>query len=236
MIRFALRRVAATTTLAFFSAGSASYFCSCVPHKDAPLKIGYCTDVEGDYAFWQRYLDISRIFTRGKDGEIHMVDGSHFVFGGDAVDWGDGDIRFLNDILDLNDRYPGRVHFLMGNRDINKLRLLQELTPRCNPIEDLRHPYWTQDSAKERPIEQLRKLLGKTRVEDTLANKLKWILTFTMGAPKAFEFRRAELGGKDVSDNAVVGSFRSMIAPGGEMRRYLERAKVPFTLRSIMYL
>jgi hypothetical protein len=43
------------------------------------------------------------------------------VFGGDVVDRGDGDLRILRDLMQLKRAYPTRVHFILGNRDLNKV-------------------------------------------------------------------------------------------------------------------
>ena len=58
---------------------------------------------------------------------IELRDGCHFVFGGDVCDRGIGDIRVIRDIVELKNRYPDRVHVIMGNRDINKMRMRFEL-------------------------------------------------------------------------------------------------------------
>lgn len=86
-------------------------------------KIVYVTDLEGDYEYWQRYLQFSSVLQRGNNGNLTMPDGYHFVFGGDVCDRGTGDLRIITDLIKLKESYPDRVDFILGNRDINKLRL-----------------------------------------------------------------------------------------------------------------
>ena len=67
--------------------------------------VGFCTDVEGDFDFWNRYVSISQVLSRDThSGRLQLADGAHFVFGGDSVDWGSGDLEFLRELLDLHDR------------------------------------------------------------------------------------------------------------------------------------
>ena len=67
--------------------------------------VGFCTDVEGDFDFWRRYVSESKVLSRNANsGRVDLADGAHFVFGGDSVDWGSGDLEFLREILDLHDR------------------------------------------------------------------------------------------------------------------------------------
>ena len=95
--------------------------------------VGYVTDIEGNYSFWQRYVQLSKVLGINEiSREIELKDeGCHFVFGGDLWDRGRGDMRVLRDLLRLKQRYPERVHFVLGNRDLNKLRLLPELSSTC---------------------------------------------------------------------------------------------------------
>jgi len=51
---------------------------------------------------------------------------SYFVFGGDAFDKGD-DETVTRLLIAIKDRHPDRVFLLLGNRDLNKLKLSSEL-------------------------------------------------------------------------------------------------------------
>ena len=50
-----------------------------------------------------------------------------FVFGGDTGDKGRGTIRFVKALIALKQKYPDRVHLILGNRDLNKMRMTSEL-------------------------------------------------------------------------------------------------------------
>lgn len=63
---------------------------------------------------------------------LELHEGFGFVFGGDLYDKGPYDIRLTKMLCDLKESNPDRVWLLMGNRDINKLRLSSEL---CTPGE-----------------------------------------------------------------------------------------------------
>ena len=96
-----------------------------------PVRIGYVTDVEGNLDYFRRYVRASGVLRFDDDAETVLSfadDGCRFVFGGDAVDKGDGDVRLCRMLADLSDRYGrDRVALLVGNRDLNKLRLTSEL-------------------------------------------------------------------------------------------------------------
>ena len=68
----------------------------------------------------------------------------HFIYGGDVCDRGRGDIRILTDLVNLKEKYPDRVHFILGNRDVNKLRLPFTLHP--NLVSRLPSVFWAPES------------------------------------------------------------------------------------------
>ena len=174
-----------------------------------------------------------------------------FVFGGDSQDKGIGDIRFVRLLLALKFEYPGRVEFIIGNRDANKLRLASELDERCisdqTVLTDSSFPYW--DSKEKRVTPQM--FLDKNPVvnggtENTAANRLRYILKHTMGADGAFERRRHELSiiqkcvKEQVSDDMVVQSYRNEVDPGNEsenfMLKFLEAGKLAYIFGANLFL
>lgn len=204
-----------------------------------PGLIGYVTDLEGDVACWRRYIDISKVLDYGCDGDIELAADAHFVFGGDAVDNQPGDLEILEQLLKLKRRYPERVHLIMGNRDVNKLRLLVELSPaHLAAVPLASHPgvYWLPKESCT-PAQKLSE-------EDVEANsasaRLQWILRETMGAPRAFEFRRQELGvrfgGGVFSDDDVVRSYVESVQPGGLIYEYLQAAKLAVKLGDTLFV
>jgi hypothetical protein len=118
-------------------------------------RIAVCSDVEGDLAYWSRYIALSDALERegaGSDGEgggaLVLRDGWTFVFGGDAVDKGVGDLAVCRDLVALKRRFPERVRLLLGNRDINKLRFGHELARYRDAPAD--HPGEPAAAAAER--------------------------------------------------------------------------------------
>ena len=156
-------------------------------------RIGYVTDVEGDLAFWSRYVGLSRCIVHsggggappgaaGGGGEpaldaLELAPGAQLVFGGDSVDKGGADLRFLRSLLSLQERHPGRVHTVLGNRDINKMRLLAELSPtHMLPVADCRGVYWRRQAPTATPSAFLARQRARPQQQDTRAARLRWML------------------------------------------------------------
>ncbi len=167
--------------------------------------IAYLTDVEGR---WDKLASFAagNVLVSLDGGRLQLADGATFVFGGDAIDRGPAGRRIVETLLAARRAYGERVVLLAGNRDINKLRLVRELTgaPPAGAV-------------------------GKTRGE-----LLRWIFANTMGAPKAFEFRAAELGTTD--DERVVQSYLDDLAPGGPLRAYLAECRLGFRAGATLFL
>lgn len=130
--------------------------------RSAPrlFRIGFCTDLEGNFSAFQRYAHRSAVLKVTRDdplqvynrfspylhpkrtyihptdpattlAQIELRDGDQFVYGGDCCDHGTGEIQLVRTLVSLKERYPNRIHLLLGNRDINKapnLPLLPFLT------------------------------------------------------------------------------------------------------------
>ena len=94
--------------------------------------------MEGNLDFWEKYIAASHVLDRlapadstttatvdadadaagvaGTRGVLTLRDGCQFVYGGDVCDRGKGDIRILSDLVALKERFPDRVHLILGNR------------------------------------------------------------------------------------------------------------------------
>ena len=168
--------------------------------NEIPL-VGYVSDIEGNLNYWHRYVQISKVLERDSKGKLQLKKGCQLIFGGDACDRGDGDIRVLSELLDLKKRNPKDVHFILGNRDINKLRLIPELHK--SVVDKDPDVYWIKDK--------------KDGIDSTgkLSERMKWILVRTMGSPLSFEYRRQELKalGLKHDDISVAKSYVELVCP-----------------------
>lgn len=274
---------------------TASTSASATPHEQSQI-ISYITDVEGDAAYLDRYVKISKVLqfilteprkmdqqrkpsddVQGDFSSVsyfpydHCMDFleqpnnddnnestiSQLVYGGDVWDKGGSDLYVIRQLLDLKRRYPDRVHFLMGNRDINKMRIPQEMglhdddndKSSSSNTQLPRHDgvYW---------LRNFHQASGGDPDDDSIAppstsasDRLRWMLARTMGSPKAFELRRLELqrekraaaleavAGVDdkISDEEVVQSYRQSCHPRtGELGNYLAHAHLALRIGELL--
>ncbi len=162
--------------------------------------IAYVTDVEGRWDKFSSFIEGNPCVSL-VDGELELAPGCTFVFGGDAVDRGAHARRIVGLLVRAKRRYGDRVILLAGNRDINKLRLVTELGG---------EPHRRAPAGLSRP------------------ELLRWTFINTMGAKQAFDHRLAELAETNVkpTDDAVVDSYLGDLAPGGELRAFLEACQL----------
>jgi hypothetical protein len=100
--------------------------------RTADYEVAFLTDVEGNIASFDRWLQISRVLAyTGPDRKALTLTHpkAYFVYGGDVTDRGGGSERLLRLLVGLKRDYPDRVSLLVGNRDLNKLRMTSELAP-----------------------------------------------------------------------------------------------------------
>eukprot|EP00977_Amphora_coffeiformis_P000801 scaffold175_cov177-Amphora_coffeaeformis.AAC.3 len=207
--------------------------------------ITYITDIEGDREYLARYVKQSRILcfrivqpTTALPYD-HCVDFARstddmLVFGGDIWDQGGFDLYVIRQLLDLKQRYPNRVHLVLGNRDINKMRLVAELGSSDDTMPAHPGVEWFRGTNRLGDPEQ-----PNIELQDPV-QRLKWILQFTMGSPRAFEHRKQELEkeakGQPVSEADVVDSYRKSCHPDGEMGRYLAAAQLAVRLGDVLFV
>jgi hypothetical protein len=178
------------------------------------MPIAWVTDVEGQWERLRSFADGHPGVRLDADGALHVAEGWQLVFGGDAIDRGEHSRRIVRALVEVRRRQPAQVRLLVGNRDLNKLRLRGELSgrpPGRAPAEVASGP---------RPA------------------LLRWIFQFTMGAADAFEHRRVELvaEGWPGSDDDVVESFLADVSPGGDLFEYLALATMAVRVDGALFV
>lgn len=117
------------------------------------------------------------------------------------------DLYVMRQLLSLRRRYPDRVHFLMGNRDINKMRIVDELGGiNASSLPKHEGVYWL--------LRGLLPTAQKPSIPTNTADRLKWMLSNTMGSINAFESRRDELKRERIAimnQTSVTPSLEVMI-------------------------
>ncbi|KAG7349637.1 calcineurin-like phosphoesterase [Nitzschia inconspicua] len=267
-------RDVASTNLRAVSVDSTEFQNFLAEHDN--IQLSYITDIEGDKAYLDRYVQTSKVLTFTKrtptstisifqrrtidseDNNLpyifpydHCIDfldsNSMLVFGGDLWDKGGFDLYVSRQLLDLKRRYPHRVFWVLGNRDINKLRMMQELgVPDPNFTKPVRVPYhpgltWFRGSGRVGDPK------GELPSMDP-GERLKWILGHTMGSPDAMEHRRQELAWEasffsntplseiKISDDEVVRSYQESCHPRGEMGLFLWHALLAARVGPVLFV
>jgi hypothetical protein len=212
------------------------------PHLSGVLRlprraeVGFITDVEGNMGYLLKAARASRVLDVRGDS-LRMKSPQHYlVFGGDVSDHGGSDLSVAEALVELRDSAPDNVFFLLGNRDVNKMRFTSELhsTDLQRAAEEIVGAHW---QPRERRVEwssYLRVALPdpsaaaafvpRSQRKSVRAERLKWMLRHTMGSPHAFESRRAELLARAESgvDEDVAESFLASVRDeGSALRRYL---------------
>jgi len=94
------------------------------------------------------------------------------AFLGDYFDQGPKVVDSINSIVDLYNKYQGRVHIILGNRDLNKLRLIYEMRETQQIVGNLKWNIW-----------QNQNFYDELASKSSLMDRLKHILNTSMGAP-----------------------------------------------------
>jgi hypothetical protein len=132
----------------------------------------YVTDPEGNWDFFMQAINNWQ-FDHDK---IPVL-----ICGGDVTDKGNGDLRILKYLVTdfIHDHPGGEQHYILGNRDKNKIRYLQELSSidhLDNLLERNSAPLWA-DNDGNKPLSFLREVSDSNSTEFTslkqaLSNKL----------------------------------------------------------------
>ena len=117
---------------------------------------------------------------------------THVAFLGDYFDQGPHMIESINGIADLITKHPTQVHVILGNRDLNKMRLKIE--------QDLKKKDYSVTDKKNTSIFKDWRGEGKLDLTDE-GGRIQKLLANTCGAGKALENLAKELGDKNNDDN-----------------------------------
>ncbi len=187
-------------------------------------------DIEGQRERLDSVITNSDAFDLDPEGHPSIKPGYRFIFMGDAVDKGPDAFYILETLNHFHQTQPDQVVSILGNRDINKLRLPHELSPEGLNQEP------NEDAASQKFVDWLEdQSLPRSLFNDGVT-RLKWILDKTMGAPQAFEFRRQALAKTNTtidSDKVILDSFlRDLTPKSGIMSKFLQNAQLAFLDRN----
>ena len=162
------------------------------------MKIAHITDVEGNLAYFQHAVSLSPILTFDSTSNLQFTEtNTCFVFGGDLIDKGVNDNELCRILVTFKRRHPHRVHLILGNRDLNKLRYAAELSDSDmqRDLHSIPKPHW--DLSCPSILEYLTKLADQQSTTldqvNTKTNRLRYMQVHTLGCQHTFDNRRIEM-------------------------------------------
>jgi len=189
-------------------------------------------DVEG---CWNKVLDFmtkSRIFTVNGHTitydnfkpenyrQINMKSNCKFVCLGDMIDNGPNNFAVLALLRYLKETYGKNVILILGNRDINKLRLkfeLETIRPKYIGNTELVNLY--------KQLVNLYKILGSQNDQLNIKVEiLKYLLTNTFGIRDNFNFMKTELN--TINDLDVLKGYKDLVSNYNDLMYILKNGQL----------
>lgn len=206
-----------------------------MPSSFKEREIAVLGDLEGNLNRFEDFIKKTDTLYRAEDGKLKMIGDKKFVFLGDVMDRGPGSLRIMNDLIHLKKKYPNQVTIILGNRDINKLKIMSLMDKFLNkPVPEIVLPWYKEIFEKDYGF-KIPKHLSTKGVQkfvqryDTPLLRFKAFLA-GMNAPKAFEYRKEELKilvpTRTIDDNFVFASFLNDYEEGGILREYLKQGQL----------
>ena len=183
-------------------------------------RVVHISDIEGSWERLRTFVERADGVDFNDDEAIVVDDDTMLVFGGDAVDRGPWSRRVVQTLLSAKEAHVDNVVLLGGNRDINKLRLPRELAGALPKKAKAMPEVWAA-------------------LQGNQPDLLRWIMSNTMGAQPAFDFRQEELRatGKASGDDDVVQSMLDDLdPPGGLHFRYLRQCQLAYRFHDTLFV
>ena len=210
-------------------------FCLLLKIAFSQTSVGVLGDIEGNFKRFQDFIDNSETLYINNSGQVDLFPGKSFVFLGDAIDRGDGSIRFIEAMNSLKAKYPDRVKIILGNRDLNKLKIYHFLSSLEKgiflPSEIYIYEYLLQDlhgiSDSTKPSHEniIKILTEKSKPYERLKSILKGF-----NAKSAFDYHKQELKllnkQKQVSNSYVYDDYMKSLEPNGRLKRFINNGEL----------
>lgn len=193
--------------------------------------------ITGNLEIWDCYIDNSRVLYRipnATEGRRPLLDlgiNCEIVFGGNITGKGSGDIRIMREILSLKERYPSRVHIILGSLEISRMRIPFELTDAM--LYEKTVTFYSPEEEDSSENFQL----NSTNL--SISDRTLWILGKTMKCPESFENRRhelSELGYKHAGSNHVAQSYVDLSSEDGLQSVYLSKGSFATIVADTLFL
>lgn len=227
--------------------------------KNKNYAISQITDVEGNLSYFTHMINNDKLVKFDWFGNLTfksnpIVNNHHFVITGDAVDHGVGNMEITSQLLKFKKKYPNNVHLILGNRDVNKFRLIDELQhpdelndKDIDPIIIDKELIWlrqpntppTGDIFNSWLIDK-KIIMDKNEEGNYIGNEQNWIIVLkfildkTMGASKSFENTKQIL--KLQSDLDVYKEYYYSIRDGGWLYEYLKHCDILKIIHNNLFL